>query len=96
MVADDMEKLKRVVAWGGDVNCVDAHGNTVLHYLAGCRGCAAPVAAMSNLIQLGATINTVNDRGDTPLQTAIAAGHIDVQQFLLAQSKQASGTGSEQ
>jgi len=82
LVADDLEKLKEIVALGGDVNAKDINGSAPLHLLAGCKYCSDPIPAMKNLLQLGADINILDKHRKTPLQRALDAKLADAQRFL--------------
>ncbi|MEP6939298.1 MAG: ankyrin repeat domain-containing protein [Rudaea sp.] len=64
---------------GADPRCVDAEGNTPLHYAA--RAAQPVVAAL--LCDAGAPIDATNHEGLTPLAIASAAGKCDSVRFLL-------------
>ena len=64
---------------GADPRCVDAEGNTPLHYAA--RAAQPVVAAL--LCDAGAPIDATNHEGQTPLAIASAAGKCDSVRFLL-------------
>lgn len=64
---------------GADPRCVDAEGNTPLHYAA--RAAQPVVAAL--LCDAGAPIDAANLEGQTPLAIASAAGKCDAVRFLL-------------
>lgn len=83
-VANDLEKLKKVVALGGDVNRRDQRGYTPLYGFAVCKYCVDSLGAIKNLLDLGADISMANNAGTTPLQGARQAGLRDVEEFLLA------------
>jgi len=95
LVADDLGKLKEIVALGGDVNAKDINGSAPLHLLAGCKYCSDPIPAMKNLLQLGADINILDKHGKTPLQRALDAKLADTQRFLRLHGAKATlaGTG---
>jgi len=78
--ANDIDKLKDLIASGLDVNIKDKDGNTPLH-----------IAAMHNyddvaviLIQNGADINAKDNYGETPLFTAIRFASPDVASLLIS------------
>jgi len=64
---------------GADARCVDAEGNTPLHYAA--RAAQPVVAAL--LCDAGAAVDAINHEGLTPLAIACMAGNCAMAKFLL-------------
>ena len=79
-VRGNLEKVKRLVVKGADLNAVDTYGNTPLHWAAG-NGYAAVV---EYLVAKGASVNAVNRTGNTPLHWAAVNGHVAVVEHLVA------------
>ncbi len=91
--AHDLEKLKKVVALGGDVNAKNFYGSTPLHVYARCKSCIDPINAMGNLLSLGADINALDKTGETPLTKAKRYKIQDVQEFLIAHGAETEKAG---
>ncbi len=78
--ANDIEKVKALLANGADANAKDTTGDTPLHVAA--DGNARDVAEL--LLSRGADVNAKADRGATPLHYAAMANSKAVAELLLA------------
>jgi len=76
----DLERLKKLIAEGADVNATDEKGWTPLH-LASYRGHADVVKL---LIDHDASVNVQNEEGRTPLHYAGRRDHRGIAELLLA------------
>jgi len=78
--AGETDQLKAYVEAGVPVDLTDASGNTLL-MLAAYHGHAATVDLLAGL---GADVNRVNDRGQSPLAGAVFKGEDEVVTTLVA------------
>jgi ankyrin repeat protein len=78
--AGDVDRLEAYVGAGVPVDLTDADGNTLL-MLAAYHGSARAVAMLA---RLGADVNRLNDRGQSPLSGAVFKGEDEVVATLLA------------
>ena len=76
---DGVLVMKDLIEQGADLNAVDDHGETALHFCAD-RGMLDGVVY---LLELGANPNAADHDGITVLQAAVIAGHTDVCKILL-------------
>jgi len=68
---DDREKLLKLLGWaGGQIDAVDAGGNTVLHRSV-TGGDANDMDRLAGIIAAGANVNATNSAGETPLHIAV-------------------------
>ncbi|MDD9899980.1 MAG: ankyrin repeat domain-containing protein [Alphaproteobacteria bacterium] len=70
--------VKKLIKWGADVNVVDTHGETPLHYAAR----AGFGRVVSLLLRAGADPGVADKRGNTPGITAAIAGHKKISERL--------------
>ena len=77
-----VKAAQRLISKGADMNYEDEEGNTLLHVVGN-------VEMAEFLLQRDLNIETRNNKGETPLYTAIKRGHYDV--ALLLSKKGADG-----
>jgi hypothetical protein len=75
----DLEKVKRLLNEGADVNAKNKYGQTPLHWAA----TWGHLDIVKLLVDRGADINAKDEDGETPLHWAAANDHLDVVEFLL-------------
>lgn len=78
--------LRALVARGANTNAHDDMGNTALHEICADITSAQTVLldCVKALLERGATINSLDHYGHTPLMMAAQAGHLDIYAFLVA------------
>jgi len=74
--ADDLDAVRGLILAGEDINGPNSVGHTPLHLVK-----SIPMAQW--LIENGASLEAITDRGDTPLLTASAVGPPEVVSFLV-------------
>ena len=77
------ELVARVIALGGGAAALDQWGNSALHYAAR-FGSPAMIATLAAVPALRGALDGPNDRDETPLAIARAAGRADVEKALLS------------
>jgi hypothetical protein len=75
----DLEKVKKLLDEGEDINAKDDYGRTPLHY-ASING---DLDIIKFLVEKGANVNAKDDYGRTPLHYASIYGIVDVVKFLV-------------
>ncbi len=75
----DINQIERHIAWGTDINQVDADGRRPLHVAAE----QGRYAITNILIKNGANIDAKDSQGHTPLYAAIMAGRVRVAENLI-------------
>jgi serine/threonine protein kinase len=78
-IIGDVEKVKKLLKEGADVNAKDEFGWTPLHKAA----ILGHIEVVKLLIKEGADVNAKNEFGWTPLHGAAESGHIEVVKLLL-------------
>lgn len=76
---DDLDQIKRHVAWGTDLNQSDANGDLPLHLAAR----AGQVAIVRELVDHGASLVTPDRTGRSPLELALSRGRTQVAVLLV-------------
>lgn len=66
-----LQMVRRLIAWGVNVNGVDMYGNTPLFYAVRQKTPEAP-EIIGCLLAAGADANTLNKRGTSPLRESLA------------------------
>lgn len=74
IIADDVDRLQRLVRDGGDLHPPDIINRTLLHTAAAKGSVNAALA----LLDMGLDINARNKNGETPLFTALRQGKTDM------------------
>jgi hypothetical protein len=75
----DVEKVKKLLKEGADVNAKDRFGFTPLHYTA----LNGHIEIVKLLIERGADVNAKTNGGWTPLRFAAIYGHIEIVKLLI-------------
>jgi ankyrin repeat protein len=74
---------KVLVSYGADLNAVDANSRqTILHIC--CKMRPPQLSYVRTLLQLGAHVNAIDVRGNTPLILSVFSNNIDVTKLLLS------------
>jgi ankyrin repeat protein len=76
---DDLDQIKRHVAWGTDLNQPDANGDRPLHLAAR----AGQVAIARELVDHGASLVAPDRAGRSPLELALSRGRTQVAALLV-------------
>ena len=76
---DDLDQIKRHIAWGTDLNQSDASGDRPLHLAAR----AGQVAIARELVDHGASLVTPDRAGRSPLELALSRGRTQVAALLV-------------
>ena len=84
------DAVMTLIANGSDVRCRDLDGNTPLHHAA--RSSDPGVAAM--LIDASADLDALNNKGQSPIGVAMAAGNFRMAKFLLDKGAKAEPEGA--
>lgn len=82
----DVDLVRWMLGRGARLDGVDAYGDTVFHWAATARrgwGERDVGPMMNLLLQHGAVVNAVNQRGETPVWSAMKWGHVDAGRWLL-------------
>ncbi|KAJ8680425.1 hypothetical protein QAD02_016212 [Eretmocerus hayati] len=70
----DIDKVKKLIRAGANVNAVDVKDNSCLHYAVENKDCGKLI---SILVNADAEVNSLNNLGDTPLLTAVRVNNVE-------------------
>ncbi len=76
----NMNKIKRLIEAGADVNTKGYEGDTPLHYAVRRRN----IALVELLISAGADVNAKNFWGSVPLRMAVVMGDVPIAKLLIS------------
>jgi ankyrin repeat protein len=80
LVSDDEDIIRLLVEKGANINATDYRGETIMHI---CTSTARTDGLLQFLLQHGASLDSIDNNGWTPLTTAINSDDIDTVRFLL-------------
>nr|GMC58758.1 potassium channel AKT1-like [Ipomoea batatas] len=75
---NNMDLLKEIVRWGGDVTCPGSNGSTALHFAV----CEGNLEMVEYLLEQGADMDKPEEDGWTPRSLAEQQGHEDINQLF--------------
>ncbi|KAL7929360.1 ankyrin repeat-containing domain protein [Trichoderma chlorosporum] len=77
-----LQKMRRWVDQGVDINARDIRGWTPLHYACGCAG-KASIEVVQLLLEKGASVDAQGREGTAPIHCAARAGNLEMVEMLL-------------